>query len=69
MNRYEVTFLYVYEDSETVEVVADSEQEAERLEEAERDGPDYAWDHASVSSDEIYSIQEVESDITEEVEA
>ena len=37
MNRYEVTFLYVYEDSETVEVVADSEQEAERLAEAERD--------------------------------
>ena len=42
-NKYEVTFGYVYEDCETVEVVADNEEDALSLAEDERDGPDMAW--------------------------
>tara|TARA_R100001463_G_scaffold38759_3_gene83204 strand:+ start:6623 stop:6835 length:213 start_codon:yes stop_codon:yes gene_type:complete len=69
LNRYEVTFLYTYEDTETVEVIANSECEAQRLAESERSGPDYAWNHASLTMDDVWSVEEVESDITEEVNA
>ncbi len=69
MNKYEVTFLYTYEDWETVEVTADNECEAQRLAESERSGPDHAWNHASLIMDDIWSIEEVESDVTEEVDA
>jgi hypothetical protein len=69
LNKYEVTFLYTYEDTETVEVVANSECEAQRLAEDERSGPDYAWNHAALTMDNIWSVDEIESDITEEVDA
>ncbi len=65
VNRYDVVFNYVYEDSETVSVVAADEQEAERLAEGDREGPNYAWDHAAVTVDEVYSVHEVETDIDE----
>ena len=68
-NRYNVTFLYTYEDAEHVEVIADSECEAQRLAEDERSGPNHEWNHASLTMDDVWSVDEVESDITEEVDA
>ena len=68
-NKYEVVFLYTYEDTETVEVIADSEREAELLAEDERCGPDYAWNHAALMMDQMWSVTETESDIEQEVDA
>lgn len=69
LNRYEVTFLYTYEDTETVEVIADNECEAQSKAEDERSGPDYAWNHAALMMDQVWSVDEVESNVTEEVDA
>ena len=68
-SKYEVVFLYTYEDTETVEVIADSECEAQRLAEDERCGPDYAWDHAGLTMDQVWSVTETESDVEQEVDA
>ena len=56
-SRYNVTFLYTYEDTETVEVVADSE----------RNGPSYAWDHAALMMDDVWEVAETEQDVEKEV--
>ena len=68
-NKYEVVFLYTYEDTETVEVIADNECEAQSKAEDERCGPDYAWNHAALMMDQVWSVAETESDIEQEVEA
>jgi len=68
-NKYEVTFQYIYEDCEVVHVIADTESEAQDLAESERSGPNWAWDHASVSVDDVYSIGLVEEDVEENVDA
>ena len=66
-SRYNVTFLYTYEATETVEVVADSEWEAQRLAEDERNGPSYAWDHAALMMDDVWEVAETEQDVEKEV--
>ena len=66
-SRYNVTFLYTYEDTETVEVVAHSECEAQRLAEDERNGPSYAWDHAALMMDDVWEVAETEQDVEKEV--
>ena len=66
-SRYEVTFLYTYEDTETIEVIADSECEAQRKAEDERNGPDYAWNHASLVMDDVWQVTETEQDVEKEV--
>ena len=60
-NLYEVIHVYIYEDSEHTEVVAESEQEAMAVAEQEREGPDSAWDHAS-----LYEVRVVEEDVNKE---
>lgn len=64
MSKYSVTFTYIYEDCETVEVFAEDEQEAERVAEAEREGPQDAWNVPSLVSDEVAFIDELESEQT-----
>ena len=39
MNKYEITYEYHYEDSETVTVFAEDEAEARQLADDEREGP------------------------------
>ena len=58
--KYEITYEYHYEDSETVTVFAEDETEARELALEEREGPNYAWDHACVTYDEVYDIVESE---------
>ena len=65
-NLYEVVHVYIYEDSEHTEVVAENEQEAMAVAEQEREGPDYAWNHASLSQDYVYEVNIVEEDVNEE---
>ena len=60
--KYEITYEYHYEDSETVTVFAEDEAEARELALEERDGPNYAWDHAMVTYDEMYDIVESEEE-------
>ena len=66
MKKYTIIYQYIYEDSETVEVEAESQAEAEVLAEDERCGPNTAWDAPFCTQDEIYSVKE--EDIEEEVE-
>tara|TARA_R100000458_G_C8213539_1_gene200228 strand:- start:551 stop:769 length:219 start_codon:yes stop_codon:yes gene_type:complete len=66
-SKFEITFLYTYEDTETVEVIADSEDEAQRLAEDERCGPNYAWDHAALMMDDVWEVTETEQDVEKEV--
>ena len=66
-SKYNVTFLYTYEDAEHVEVIADSECEAQRLAEDERNGPDYSWNHASLIMDDVWSVEEIEENVEKEV--
>lgn len=65
-NLYEVVHVYIYEDSEHTEVVAENEQEAMAVAEQEREGPDCAWNHASLSQDYVYEVNIVEEDVNEE---
>ena len=60
--KYEITYEYHYEDSETVTVFAEDEAEARELALEQREGPNYAWDHACVTYDEVYDIVESEED-------
>ena len=41
---------------------SEDEAEARELALEEREGPNYAWDHASVTYDEVYDIVESEED-------
>ena len=66
MNKYEVTYEYHYEDSETVTVFAEDEVEARQLADDEREGPNYAYDHAMVTYDEVYAVDFIESDVDHE---
>ena len=66
MKKYTITYQYFYEDSETVEVEAETEDEARQLADDERQGPSYAWDAPFCSQDDVYSVEE--EDIEEEVE-
>ena len=66
MNKYEITYEYHYEDSETVTVFAEDEAEARELALEEREGPNYAWDHACVTYDEVYDVNLAESDVDHE---
>ena len=61
MNTYRVVFQYIYEDSETIEVEADSEQEAEQIAMDEREGPSYAYDAPFCTQDDVYSVDELET--------
>ena len=63
LNKYQVEFQYIFEDSESVTVIAESENEARDLAEQERDGPSSAYDMPMLTSDQIYSVDEIESDI------
>tara|TARA_Y100001973_G_C5175962_1_gene321924 strand:+ start:243 stop:461 length:219 start_codon:yes stop_codon:yes gene_type:complete len=65
-NLYEVVHVYIYEDSEHTEVVAESEEEAMAIAEQERQGPDCAWNHASLSQDYVYEVRVVEEDVDKE---
>ena len=60
--KYEITYEYHYQDSETVTVFAEDEVDARQLADAEREGPNYAHDHAMVTYDEVYDIVESEED-------
>ena len=60
MKKYTITYQYVYEDSETVEVEAETEDEARGLAEDDREGPSYAWDAPFCTVDEVYSVEEEE---------
>ena len=66
MNKYEVTYEYHYEDSETVTVFAEDEVQAKELANDEREGPNYAYDHAMVTYDEVYAVDFIESDVDHE---
>ena len=66
MKKYTITYQYIYEDSETVEVEAETEDEARELADDERCGPNTAWDAPFCTQDDIYSVEE--EDIEEEVE-
>ena len=66
MKKYTITYQYIYEDSETVEVEAETEDEARELAEDDRYGPTTGWDAPLCTVDEVYSVEE--EDIEEEVE-
>tara|TARA_A100001201_G_scaffold60882_1_gene58196 strand:+ start:1754 stop:1957 length:204 start_codon:yes stop_codon:yes gene_type:complete len=66
MKKYTITYQYIYEDSETVEVEAETEDEARELANDDRCGPNTAWDAPFCTVDEVYSVEE--EDIEEEVE-
>ena len=66
MNKYEVTYEYHYEDSETVTVFAEDEVQAKELANDELEGPNYAYDHAMVTYDEVYAVDFIESDVDHE---
>tara|TARA_B100000902_G_C27142179_1_gene829263 strand:+ start:234 stop:437 length:204 start_codon:yes stop_codon:yes gene_type:complete len=66
MKKYTIIYQYIYEDSETVEVEAETQHEAEVIAEDERCGPNMAWDAPFCTQDDIYSVEE--EDIEEEVE-
>ena len=66
MNKYEITYEYHYEDSETVTVFAEDEVQAKELANDEREGPNYAYDHAMVTYDEVYAVDFIESDVDHE---
>ncbi len=63
LNKYQVEFQYIFEDSESVTVIAESESEARDLAEQERQGPSDAHDMPMLTSDQIFSVDEIESDI------
>lgn len=60
MKKYTITYQYIYEDSETVEVEAETEDEARQLADDERSGPSRAWDAPFCTQDDIYSVEEGE---------
>jgi len=63
LNKYQVEFQYIFEDSESVTVIAESESEARDLAEQERQGPSDAYDMPMLTVDQIFSVDEIESDV------
>ena len=51
-SKFTITYTYFYEDCESVEVVAETLEEAEAIADQEREGPAYAWNHASLMSED-----------------
>lgn len=51
-SKFTITYTYIYEDCESVEVVAETLDEAVSIADQEREGPDYAWNHASLISED-----------------
>ena len=61
-SKFTITYTYIYEDCESVEVEAETLEEAEAIADVEREGPSYAWDHASLT------VEDWQLDSEEELE-
>tara|TARA_Y100000592_G_C5356494_1_gene261428 strand:- start:227 stop:430 length:204 start_codon:yes stop_codon:yes gene_type:complete len=51
-SKFTITYTYFYEDCESVEVVAETLEEAEAIADLEREGPCNYWNHASLISED-----------------
>lgn len=59
-SRFTITYTYIYEDCETLEVEAETVEEAEAIADQEREGVNWAWDHATLVSEDWQLDSEVE---------